>query len=153
MERLKLKEAEVKISRLNIVLMGLPGSGKSTLVDSITPKPNYISLGKITRAELQTNSKLARQIQSQFEHINPWSADFVVSIVAPHILKTKDTGFVLDGLPKQRSKAESLVSWTSNNGVRIDLALYLDVREDIGLQRISQRSNKGRLETSDHYRT
>jgi adenylate kinase family enzyme len=60
---------------------------------------------------------------------------------------------VLDGLPRQNSEAESLVSWTSNNEVRIDLALYLDVREDVALQRISQRSNKGRLETPDHYKT
>ena len=148
-----LREAESKISQLNIILMGLPGSGKSTLVNNIIPRPNYISLGEITRTELQTDSELARQIQSQFAHTNPWSADFVVSIVAPHILKMKDTGFVLDGLPRQKSEAESLVSWASNNEVRIDLALYLDVREDIALQRISQRSNKGRLETLDHYRT
>jgi len=153
MERLKLKEADARISQLNIVLMGLPGSGKSALVNSITPRPNYISLGEITRTELQTDSELARRIRSQFAHANPWSADFVVSIVVPHILKTKDTGFVLDGLPRQKSEAESLVSWASDNGIRIDLALYLDVREDIALQRIYQRSNKGRLETPDHYRT
>jgi len=153
MERLRLKETEARISRLNIVLMGLPGSGKSALVNSITPRPNYISLGEITRTELQTDGELARQICSQFGHTNSWSADFVISIVAPHILKTKDTGFVLDGLPRQKSEAESLVSWASDNGIKINLALYLDVREDIALQRISQRSNQGRLEKSDHYRT
>lgn len=52
MERLRLQETEAKICRLNIILMGLPGTGKSTLVNSLEPKPNYISLGEITRAEL-----------------------------------------------------------------------------------------------------
>jgi ABC-type proline/glycine betaine transport system ATPase subunit len=34
MGKLKLKEIEARISRLNIILMGLPGSGKSTLVNN-----------------------------------------------------------------------------------------------------------------------
>jgi len=152
MERLKLKEAERRISLLNIVLMGLPGSGKSTLRNNITPRPNYISLGEIARKELQTDSELAEQIRSQFKHTNPWPANFVLSIVAPHILRAKNNGFVLDGLPRQKSEAESLVSWSYTNKVKIDLALYLDVREDVALQRISQRNNKSRLETSGHYR-
>jgi len=46
-----------------------------------------------------------------------------------------------------------LVSWAKEKGVRIDLALYLDVREDVALQRVSLRSNEGGLETQEHYRT
>lgn len=116
MERLKLQEAEAKISRLNIILMGLPGSGKSTLVGSIEPKPNYIALGEITRAELQTDSYLANQIRSQFEHSKPWSADFVVSMVAPRVLRAKDIGFILDGLPRQKKEAEKLILWAGRLG-------------------------------------
>ncbi len=151
MERLRFEEVEAKVSQINIVMMGLPGAGKSTLVNSIKPKPNYISLGEITRRELQTDSDLSKQIMAQFEHNNSWSADFVISIVAPHIVKFKDVGFILDGLPRQRSEAEELVAWANRNGVRLDLALYLDVREEVALQRISQRDSSDRLETPERY--
>lgn len=117
MERLKFEEAEAKISQINIVVMGLLGAGESTLVNSIKPKLNYISLGEITRRELQADSDLSRQIRAQFEHNNSWSADFVISVVAPHILKVKDIVFILDGLPRQKSKAEGLVAWARRNGV------------------------------------
>lgn len=152
MEKLRLQEAEAKISRINILLLGLPGAGKSTLVDSIQPRPNCISLGEITRAELQKDSELSKQLRVQFKHNNSWPADFVVSLVAPYILEAKDVGFVLDGLPRQKSEAEELIAWTIRNDVRLDLALYLDVREDVALQRIFQRNSSGRLETQEHYR-
>lgn len=135
-----------------MVLIGLPGTGKSTLVESIQPAPNYISLGEITRAELQTESELAREIRSHFTHHQPWPAEFVVRIVARHILRAKETGFVLDGIPRQKSEAAELVSWAARNDVEIDLTLYLGVEESIAFQRISQRRDR-RPESVEHYRT
>ncbi len=145
--------SEQKFANLNVILVGLPGSGKSSLIDSMLIKPNYLSLGEITRNEVAKRRPMATSIEEKFATDDPWPPEFVVGIVAPYILTAKEqgTGFVLDGIPRKSNEARTLVRWIKENGLNIDLVLHLHIDPKIALRRIATRSNAGRLETAAHY--
>jgi adenylate kinase family enzyme len=152
-ERDKQREYEAKFATMNVVLFGLPGCGKTTLIEGLVTKPNYLSLGVITRQEVAQNGPMAEDIKAKFANSNPWNPDFVVDIIAPHIFEAQrmSLGFVLDGVPRNKSEAESLIAKVIRKGIHVDILLHLQVSEAIALQRIAQRDNSGRLETSEHY--
>lgn len=148
-------EAEVRFSEMNVVIMGLPGSGKSTLMDSFQfQRPNYVSLGDITRAELETDSELAQEIRQKFADDSPWDAQFIMRVIEPHLLRARDDGkgFVLDGL-RRSAEVEEFVHWSVKQEMPIDLALFLEVSEENALARIQGRPDQQlRPEKLAHYK-
>lgn len=152
-ERLASQEVEKRFTDLNVVVVGLPGSGKSTLIDSFSVKPNYITLGGITLETLKEGGALSDKIREKFETTSPWPAEFVMEILSPHILKAKenDSGFVLDGVPRKTSEAILLTQWLRKSEISVDLLLHLFVDTDMALKRISLRNCTGRLESQEHY--
>lgn len=152
-ERTRQLDLERRFSQLRVVIVGLPGSGKSTLIESFTVRPNYLSLGDITRAELRDGGPMAGAIRSKFQTTEPWPAEFVVRIVAPHILRARDDGkgFVLDGVPRKASEAVALTQYTRANRLTIDLLLHLQIDAKLALERIKTRDDTARLETIGHY--
>ena len=147
--------SEMKFNELNVVMVGLPGSGKSTLMESFSISPNYLSLGDITRREINSNTKMGKAIREKFKTTDPWSADFVMEIVAPYISQAMKSGngFVLDGVPRKVSEAKIFVDWAKKNSLSIDLVLNLHVSFEIALVRIAERNNAHRLETAGHYKS
>ncbi len=154
-ERLKELEIEERFAELNVIITGLPGSGKTSLINSLSVKLNYISLGDITRAELTADSQIGNAIRTGFQTLEPWPANFVISIVTPHLIRARNEGrgFILDGVPRKASEAVALTQWTQANELPIDPLLGLQIEPRIALERIAMRDNAGRLETIGHYET
>ena len=135
------KEAITKLSKAKIVLLGLPASGKTTLVETLQSQGsvNYVSLGGITREALKEDSPLSRRLKDLFATSEPWPDDFVISII--------------DGVPKKASEAIALASWMGESGIGVDLSLTLEVSRDVALSRMLGRNDKMRLENTSHYET
>lgn len=144
-----------KVSNLKTVLIGLPASGKTTFVESlITVSPiNYISLGAITRAELQRDTELSAKLKQLFQDSSPWPGEFAMSVLEPHILSTRGNGFVLDGVPKKLSEVKVMVSRFRKLGIKLDAVIALEVSNDRAMERIDTRDNSGRMERVSHYET
>lgn len=147
----EMTNPEQSFAKLNVVILGLPGSGKTTLINSLSPKPNYVSLGDITRQELTQDTHLAERIRAQFTHNDPWPPEFVLEIVAPSIMESRDTGFVLDGVPRQRNEAIELIHWFATNNVRLDLVLALKIGEQVAFDRRNVPERKNRPETREQF--
>lgn len=152
------EDIEKKFQKLNTIIIGLPGSGKSSLMDSFSIKPNYLSLGEVTRRELIDGGPMADIIRSKFQTSETWLPEFVVGIVAPYILKAKEEnqGFVLDGVPRKMSEAVSLAQWLDEHDLRIDLLLSLHISPEKAWERINTdqtRNSSTRLEMIAHYET
>lgn len=153
----QIKEGLNTFSKKNVILLGPPGAGKTTLISEvidIAPGTNYISLGEISRS-IDPVSSLGERISILHATRQPWPADLVVDMVMPHILNSSK-GFVLDGVPRKIDEALALLEALSLNGVRIDLVLHLDAAEETCLARIqerllSQTPDNARPEKMDHY--
>ena len=152
-ELIKSTELENKFVKLNVVIIGLPGSGKSSLMNSLSIKPNYLSLGDITRFALTTEAPLAKAIREIFQTSEPWPAEFVMDIISPYLLtaRANNMGFVLDGIPRKVDEAKILTDWAFRNEMDLDLVLHLQIDPEKAIQRIVGRDNSGRLETMAHY--
>lgn len=152
-DRLDTNEAEKRISRLNVVIVGLPGSGKTSLVDSIIPRPNYVSLGEITQNELSNNGPFAPMLRQKFKDAKPWDPEFVVSLVKPRLIQLNQlkNGFVLDGVPRKTDEALVLTNWLRKQNMPLDLIIQLNLRPELALQRILTQDRECRPEKKAHY--
>lgn len=119
-----------------IVLMGAPGVGKGTFSKMLRANHdfNYIETGAILR-NLPADSEIAKIVAR---------GDLVPDAELFKLLDTKITDeqdVLLDGFPRTKSQAQWLVeNYSDKFNMRI---VYLDVPEDIILQRIQKRLNEG----------
>lgn len=120
-----------------IILLGAPGSGKGTVSQFLIEKGyKHISTGDLFRQKLQEDSDEAREIQLLLNRgelipdsiANKLAKDAIIQAIDSH------KGFVLDGFPRTLDQAKYL-----DTICKIDLAIYLDVNEEILFKRITGR--------------
>lgn len=119
-----------------IVLMGAPGVGKGTFSKMLRAHHNfnYIETGAILR-NLPADSEIAKIIARG--DLVPDAKLF--KLLNEQITASKDV--LLDGFPRTKPQAQWLVeNYAAKFNIRI---VYLDVPEDIILQRIQKRLNEG----------
>lgn len=152
-DKLVSKELSSTIAHLKISLIGMPASGKSALVKNLQAFAdiNYVSLGQITRRMLAENHPHATTLRELFASNEFWPDDFVLSIVAPELLKAKDRGFILDGIPKKATEAETLTDFMKKNGMAFDVLIDLEVDKETAKRRLNTRQDPLRLEQESHY--
>lgn len=146
-----------KASKMNIILIGPPGSGKSTFVrnlGNLSKDILYISTGEITRRRIAEGGDIAQKIEQLYLTGQAWPDDFVASLVLPDLITAKSRGFILDGIPRKLSEVEMLARILQENGINIDMTVNLFSSYETSLSRIKERmSAEGqRPENLDHYR-
>jgi len=122
--------------KLNLVLMGLPGSGKGTQGEKIAQHYGikHMTSGDLLRTEVERNGKHAKTIQRLMETGELFPDDLVNKIFLDHV---PEENFILDGYPRRLSQTETFQN--------IDLAIYIEVPEDEVVKRILKR-NQGRAD-------
>lgn len=119
--------------KINIIIIGGPGSGKGTQSKKLSKKYNlkHISTGDILR---KSNNKHIKEIISKGELIDD---NTITNIVNEYL----DNNFILDGFPRTINQANML-------NTRIDLVLYIKVNEKECVRRILNR-NEGRVDDNE----
>lgn len=121
---------------MKLVLLGAPGSGKGTLSELLIKKYNFhhISTGDLFRKIVEENSELSSEIK-KFMSLGKLVPDELTNKLARReIEKLENCNIILDGYPRNVEQAEFL-----NNFITIDMAIYLDVNEDIIVKRLTGR--------------
>jgi len=123
---------------MKIVLFGAPGSGKGTQAVMLSELLNLkkISLGDILREEVKKNSNLGQEVKSYMEK-GALVPDEVVARVIEENINIKD--FLLDGYPRNLSQAKELDKILEKNNSDIDSFIYLDVEQQLVVDRLSKR--------------
>jgi adenylate kinase len=124
--------------RLNLVLIGPPGSGKGTQAVRIAEKfaIPHISTGDTLRAAVRAGTALGRQVAETLASGGLVGDDLMTDLVRER-LSAKDVagGFVLDGFPRTVTQAEALDALVS---VPLVVAL-IEAGDDEILRRLGRR--------------
>jgi adenylate kinase len=138
---------------MNIVLVGPPGSGKGTQAKIMSDhfRLPHISTGDIFREHLKKNTSLGQQAKLFINRGELVPDELVLGIVRDRLEKADcQTGFLLDGFPRNLPQAKALAALLPELGMRISHVLYLDVPENELFDRLKGRSIKeGRSDDSE----
>jgi adenylate kinase len=97
--------------RLNLVLIGPPGSGKGTQAVRIAEKfaIPHISTGDTLRAAVRAGTPLGRQVADTLAAGGLVGDDLMTGLVRERLrARDVENGFVLDGFPRTVAQAEAL---------------------------------------------
>ena len=119
-----------------IILMGGPGSGKSTYAEYITKRYTipHIYPGGMLRKEVEKGTEIGKIAKSIIDR-----GEFVPNQIVLELIKKKveqsPQGYVLDGWPRYMQQVEDM----EKNEIGYDYAVFLDVSRDEVLRRLLAR--------------
>lgn len=127
---------------MKLILLGAPGAGKGTVAKMLTNLDGsvQISTGDILRGAVKAGTELGKKAQ---EYMN--SGDLVPDELIMGIMENRlqepdcQNGFLLDGFPRTIPQAEALKSLLNKIGVKLDMAVNLDVPREVILDRLTTR--------------
>ena len=126
-----------------ILVLGNVGSGKTTLIRCIRSDFNlpYISTGNIVRNLLETNpnSETAVELKYLIDNKLPFTSGLISKLLLPEIQKHIQTGFIIDGFPKNPKEADELVEIIQTLEINFDHILNLQIELPEVLRRLENR--------------
>jgi len=127
---------------MNLILVGPPGSGKGTQAKKISQIYNipHISTGDMFRYNLSKLTPVGIEAKKYLDE-GLLVPDFITNEMVELRLQMDDTknGFLLDGFPRNIAQAEFLDSILKKNNKQIDLVLFVNVLDEVIVDRITGR--------------
>ncbi len=121
---------------MNIVLIGIQGCGKGTLVEGLEKHINFslISVGQLLRDEVATGSELGQEIKKVMDAGELVSIDIAMSTVKKRLETDNNKIKIFDGFPRNMEQAVGLDKITN-----VDLVINLTISKDTAIQRLLNR--------------
>jgi len=129
------------IDRPKIIMIGGPGSGKSTYSEIITRKLNipHIYTGDMMRALAKTNTPDGQKVKDLLSKGQFAPLDIVINAVKDRLKKPDaQKGYVFDGFPRNVEQAERM----EEEGIEYDYVINLVVSEDEIIRRLTARGRE-----------
>lgn len=126
----------------NLILFGPPGSGKGTQSDKLVEKYGlvHLSTGDLLRAEISKKTPLGIEAKKLIDKGQLVSDEMVVGIIDNRLEENKGAkGFLFDGFPRTVNQAKALDKLLSLRKTAIDSVLFLNVDDDVLVERILNR--------------
>ncbi len=127
---------------LDLILLGAPGSGKGTQAKIIGERFNlkHIASGDLFRENLKNKTKLGQLAKSYMERGDLVPDDVTIAMLKDRLSRPDvQTGFILDGFPRTIAQAKALDQMMAEIEQHIAAALYLNVPDDVIVERLSGR--------------
>ena len=123
---------------IRLVLFGRQGAGKGTQALRLSEhyRAPHISTGDMLREAVAAGSELGAKVSTLLDAGELVPDDLMLEVITERFGSddVRERGFILDGYPRTRPQAEALL-----DRVHVDLAVDVDVPEDVVLERISSR--------------
>lgn len=126
----------------NIILLGPPGSGKGTQGTSLAKEFNIpvLSTGDALRDEVVKGSKIGLEAKKYMDSGSLVPDEVVLGIVKNRISqKDCDSGFILDGFPRNESQAIELEKVLKELNKEIRIVFNFEIDDEEVVKRISGR--------------
>lgn len=134
---------------MKLIMLGAPGAGKGTQAKLISEKLNIpaISTGAIIREAIEEGTQFGKQAKVYIDRGDLLPDEMVIGLVTERI-KADDckNGFILDGFPRTLNQAVTM----EENGIKIDMALSLEVEDEVIVERLSGRRECSHCRTPYH---
>ncbi|GIL18003.1 MAG: adenylate kinase [Oligoflexia bacterium] len=126
---------------MNLVLFGAPGAGKGTQSERLVRELGMvqISTGDLFRAAIKNKTALGVQAQSYMDKGQLVPDSIVIGMVDEVLANLNGKSFILDGFPRNVAQAEALGKILSQRNLTIGKAIFLEVRKEDLLSRLTGR--------------
>ncbi len=127
---------------MKLILLGAPGAGKGTVAKLLTAVDGsvQISTGDILRGAVQAGSELGKKADAFMKAGDLVPDDLIMGIMEDRLQEPDcEKGFLLDGFPRTIPQAEALNALLGRIGIKLDMAVNLDVPRDVILDRLTTR--------------
>lgn len=127
---------------MRVVLVGPPGAGKGTQAQFIAshlaiPK---VSTGDIFRYNVSAGTELGQKAKAFMDRGDLVPDEVTIAMVKSRLAEDDaQSGFLLDGFPRNVPQAETLKKMLADWGLRLELVLELVVDNDEVIRRLSGR--------------
>jgi len=127
---------------MNIVLIGMPGSGKGTQAQKLSDKLDIplISTGDLFRYNIEKGTEIGKKVKEIIDNGNLVGDDVTFELLKQS-LKNFDIskGIILDGYPRILSQYQTLIELLKKLGAKIDLVIFLKVSRQVSIKRLLAR--------------
>ena len=127
---------------MDVVLLGAPGAGKGTQAELLAEHLHvpHVATGDLFREALRGDTPLGRQARAYMDR-GELVPDSVTIAMVRERMRAPDTvqGAIFDGFPRTVEQAQALDGILAERGQRVDIAIYIDVRPEVLLERLSGR--------------
>ena len=134
---------------MKLIVLGAPGAGKGTQAKLISEKLDIpaISTGAIIREAIEEKTKFGVMAKTYIDKGELVPDDAIIAMVTDR-LKNDDCnkGYILDGFPRTLNQAKAM----EDNGIKIDMALSLEVEDEVIVKRLSGRRECSHCRTPYH---
>ena len=128
---------------MRIVLLGAPGSGKGTQAVRLKAALQiaHISTGDLLRAQVAAGTPLGLSAKAVMEAGKLVSDDIVLGMLEDRLAQPDaQAGFILDGYQRNLAQAGALDALLTRLGKPLDVAVLLEISNDLLFARISGRA-------------
>ncbi len=125
-----------KLGRMRIVMLGGPGSGKSTYTEYLIKHFNitHIYPGGMLRKEVEKGSEIGQQVKAIIDRGEFVPNQIVLDLITKKVEQSPQ-GYVLDGWPRYMQQVEDM----QKAEIGYDYAVFLDVSREEVMRRLLAR--------------
>ena len=128
---------------MRLIFLGPPGAGKGTQAQRIESAYGFtqLSTGDMLRAAVAEGSEIGKQAKEIMARGDLVPDEVVVQIISDRIDHPDcDSGFILDGFPRNLAQAEALEEMLKKKGEPLDAVIEFDIDDQILIDRITTRA-------------
>ncbi len=127
---------------LDLMFLGAPGSGKGTQAKILGERFNlkHVASGDLFRENFKNETELGKLAKSYMERGDLVPDDVTIAMLKERLSRPDvQTGFILDGFPRTIAQVDALSVMMAQMKRRIAAVLYLNVPDDVIVERLSGR--------------
>ena len=127
---------------MKLILLGAPGAGKGTQSDFIKAalKVPVISTGNLLREAIAQGTELGKQAKSYMDGGKLVPDELIIGLVKEKLASHDcENGAIFDGFPRTTAQAEEFDRILAEDGLSVNVMVYMDVPEEELVKRILLR--------------